>query len=64
MKTFLKASALLTLLILGSCAHHGKCCGKGDKGQCEMREGKKSWCEDKKQCEMKKDEPKSEEVKK
>lgn len=65
MKSIFKASALVALLALTSCAHHGKCHGGMDKSQCEMKDGKKECCGDKKQCDMKKEETKTtEEVKK
>ena len=58
-KTLLRVSALTVLLALTSCAHHKKCDGSGYKSQCAMKDGKKE-C----QCEMKKEEVKTEEVKK
>lgn len=63
MKSILKVSALTVLLALASCAHHGKCHGEGDKSQCSMKEGKKECC-CKDKCDMKKEETKTEEVKK
>lgn len=64
MKSILKLSALAILLTVTSCAHHGKCHGSKDKSQCEMKDGKKECCSDKGQCAMKKEEAKTEEVKK
>lgn len=61
MKSILKVSSLAILLALASCAHHGKC--HGDKGQCDMKKGEKE-CKCKDQCNMKKEEAKTEEVKK
>lgn len=64
MKSILKLSALAILLTVTSCAHHGKCHGNKDKSQCSMKEGKKECCGDKEQCPLKKEEAKTEEVKK
>lgn len=59
MKSILKLSTLVVLFTLASCAHHGKGCN----GQCDMKKGEKE-CQSKEQCPMKKDEVKTEEVKK
>jgi len=64
MKSILKLSALAILLTVTSCAHHGKCHGSKDQSQCSMKDGKKECCSDKEQCPMKKEEVKTEEVKK
>ena len=37
---------------LGSCAHHGRCCGGKSESCCKSKDGKKHDCE---KCEMKKD---------
>jgi hypothetical protein len=64
MKSILKLSALAILLTVTSCAHHEKCYGDKEKSQCSMKGEKKECCDDKGQCSMKKDEAKTEEVKK
>ena len=64
MKSILKLSALAILLTVTSCAHHGKCGGCADKSQCSTKSEKKDCCGEKGQCPMKKEEAKTEEVKK